>query len=69
MHQAVAEALAAREAGEDRTILFGLSGHGNFDLAAYQAYLAGELTDYEHPQAAIDEALTHLPQVESVPAD
>jgi tryptophan synthase beta chain len=69
VHQAVVEALAAREAGEDRTILFGLSGHGNFDLAAYQAYLGGELTDYEHPQAAIDEALTHLPQLEGVPAD
>jgi tryptophan synthase beta chain len=64
VHQAVTEALAAREAGEDRTILFGLSGHGNFDLAAYQAYLAGELTDYEHPQEAIDEALTHLPEVD-----
>ena len=69
VHQAVAEALAAREAGEDRTILFGLSGHGNFDLAAYQAYLGGELTDYVHPQEAIDEALAHLPEVDSIPAD
>ena len=59
----------AREAGEDRTILFGLSGHGNFDLAAYQAYLGGELTDYVHPQEAIDEALAHLPEVDSIPAD
>lgn len=60
---AVAEALAARESGEPKTILFGLSGHGHFDLAAYQNYLAGTLTSYEHPQAAIDEALTHLPEV------
>jgi tryptophan synthase beta chain len=60
---AVTEALDARDRGEARTILFGLSGHGNFDLAAYQRYLAGELVDYEHPQAAIDEALTHLPQI------
>jgi tryptophan synthase beta chain len=60
---AVNEALAARDAGEERTILFGLSGHGNFDLAAYQNYLNGKLTRYEHPQAAIDEALRHLPEV------
>ncbi len=60
---AVNEALDAREKGEDRTILFGLSGHGNFDLAAYQRYLAGDLVDYEHPQATIDEALTHLPVI------
>ncbi len=60
---AVNEALDAREKGEDRTILFGLSGHGNFDLAAYQRYLAGDLVDYEHPQATIDEALTHLPTI------
>src|SRR5690606_18406552 len=69
VRQAVAEALAAKEAGEERTILFGLSGHGNFDLSAYQSYLAGELTDYEHPQEAIDEALTHLPKVGEVAAD
>src|SRR5947209_1675166 len=39
------EADAAREAGEERVILFGLCGHGHFDLAAYDAYLAGELED------------------------
>jgi tryptophan synthase beta chain len=60
---AVDEALDARKKGEARTILFGLSGHGNFDLAAYQRYLAGDLVDYAHPQQAIDEALTHLPQI------
>jgi tryptophan synthase beta chain len=69
VRQAVTEALAAKEAGEERTILFGLSGHGNFDLAAYQSYLAGELVDYEHPQEAIDEALAHLPEVAGVAAD
>jgi tryptophan synthase beta chain len=60
---AVNEALAARDAGEEKTILFGLSGHGNFDLAAYQTYLGGKLSNYEHPQAAIDEALRHLPTI------
>jgi tryptophan synthase beta chain len=60
---AVDEARDAREKGEDRTILFGLSGHGNFDMAAYQRYLNDELVDYEHPQAEIEEALTHLPTI------
>jgi tryptophan synthase beta chain len=66
IRSAVDEAIAARDAGEEKTILFGLSGHGNFDLTAYQNYLAGNLLRYEHPQAAIDEALTHLPQVAAV---
>jgi tryptophan synthase beta chain len=60
---AIDEALAARERGEAKTILFGLSGHGHFDLSAYDAYLAGNLVDYEHPQEAIDEALHALPTV------
>ncbi len=42
---AIDEALEAREAGEERVILFNLSGHGFFDMAAYDAYLAGSLTD------------------------
>jgi len=40
---AVDEAVAAREEGRPRTILFGLSGHGHFDLAAYDKYMAGGL--------------------------
>src|SRR3954453_12911717 len=47
----VEEAEAAREAGEERVILFGLCGHGNFDLAAYDAYLRGELDDPEFDEA------------------
>ncbi|GGK70295.1 tryptophan synthase beta chain [Sphaerisporangium melleum] len=58
---AVQEALAAKEAGEERTILFGLSGHGNFDLAAFDAYLAGRLEDLPLPQEQLDEALSELP--------
>jgi len=42
---AIDEALEAREAGEERVILFNLSGHGHFDMAAYDAYLSGSLTD------------------------
>lgn len=57
------EALAAKEAGTPKTILFGLCGHGHFDLSAYDSYLAGSLQDYEHPQAAIEQALADLPGV------
>jgi tryptophan synthase beta chain len=58
----VQEALAAREAGEERVLLFGLSGHGHFDLSAYDAYLAGELEDPEFSQADLDAALAALPE-------
>jgi tryptophan synthase beta chain len=57
------EAVAAKEAGEKRVILFNLSGHGHFDLGAYDDYLAGKLVDYELPQEKIDAALADLPNV------
>jgi tryptophan synthase beta chain len=60
------EARAAREAGEERVILFGLCGHGNFDMAAYDAYLSGTLEDPEFSEAERDAALARLPQ--GVPA-
>ena len=46
---AIDEALAAREAGEARVILFNLCGHGHFDLSAYERYLNGTLEDFEYP--------------------
>lgn len=60
---AVIEALAARAAGECRTILFGLSGHGHFDLSAFDAFLANKLEDYPTAQDDLDEALAELPQL------
>jgi len=52
------EALAARAEGKPRTILFNLSGHGHFDLAAYEAYLTGRLEDYEYePDSASEKEL------------
>jgi tryptophan synthase beta chain len=57
------EALEAKEAGEERVILFNLSGHGFLDLGAYDNYFAGNLQDYEYPQAAIEEALKDLPEI------
>src|SRR6201996_4279722 len=56
------EALVAREVGEERTILFGLCGHGHFDLSAYDAYLAGKLEDPEFSEAERDRALQSLPE-------
>jgi tryptophan synthase beta chain len=58
---AIDEALAAKQEGKSRAILFCLSGHGNFDLASYDAYLSGKLQDYEHPAAAIARAMETLP--------
>jgi tryptophan synthase beta chain len=55
------EAEAAKQVGEERTILFGLCGHGNFDLAAYDAYLAGTLEDPEFSEEDMRAALDELP--------
>ena len=60
---AIDEALDAKAKGEKRVILFNLSGHGHFDMMAYQAYLSGDLEDYEYPVEAVQEAMQHLPQV------
>jgi tryptophan synthase beta chain len=57
------EALRAKHAGKKRTILFNLSGHGHFDMGAYEAFLAGKLQDYEYPADQIAEALRGVPQV------
>ena len=61
------EALDAKKKGEKRVILFNLSGHGNFDMAAYESYLSGKLEDYEYPEEAVKEAMAKLPEV-SFPA-
>jgi tryptophan synthase beta chain len=60
---AIDEALAAKEAGEARVILFNLCGHGHFDLSAYGRYLDGSLEDYEYPSEKVAEALLSLPRV------
>jgi tryptophan synthase beta chain len=53
----------AKESGEEKVILFNLSGHGNFDLAAYDAYHNGSLENFELAQEPIDEAMAALPAV------
>ncbi len=57
------EALACKESGEAKTILFNHSGHGHVDMHAYDAYLSGKLQDYEYPDALIKQALADLPKV------
>jgi tryptophan synthase beta chain len=60
---AIDEALEAKEKGEKRVILFNLSGHGNFDLTAYEAYKAGKLEDFDYPDEDIAKIKARLPQV------
>ena len=60
---AIDEALDAKAKGEKRVILFNLSGHGNFDMGAYEAYLGGKLEDYEYPAEAVKAAMEELPKV------
>jgi tryptophan synthase beta chain len=60
---AVDEALKAKETGEKKVILFNLSGHGHFDLSAYEAYLGGDLEDYDYPEGAIATIKDRLPKV------
>jgi tryptophan synthase beta chain len=57
------EALACRQSGKSQTILLALSGHGNFDMGAYDEFLSGKLADYEYPEEKVKEALAYLPQV------
>jgi tryptophan synthase beta chain len=60
---AIDEALKCKEEGVSKTILIAHSGHGHFDLAAYDEYLSGRLVDYEYPADRVKEALASLPQV------
>jgi tryptophan synthase beta chain len=60
---AIDEALLAKEEGKERVILFNLSGHGHVDMAAYDAYFAGQLEDFDYPADKVRESLAHLPKV------
>ncbi|MEY2632014.1 MAG: hypothetical protein RIR00_668 [Pseudomonadota bacterium] len=60
---AVDEALKCKVTGEEKVILFNLTGHGHFDMASYDRYLAGQLEDYAYPEAAITQSLQHLPKI------
>ncbi len=60
---AIDEALKCKKSNEKKTILFNCSGHGNFDMSAYDAYYAGTLVDYEYPDELIKESLARIPKV------
>ena len=61
---AIDEALKCKETGEEKTILFGLTGTGYFDLYAYQKFNDGQMSDYIPTDADIAAALEKLPKVE-----
>jgi tryptophan synthase beta chain len=60
------EAEAAKEAGDERVILLGLSGHGHFDMSAYEAYLSGSLEDPVFSEADMEAALARLPEAPAI---
>jgi tryptophan synthase beta chain len=60
---AIDEALRCKATGEAKVILFNFSGHGHFDMAAYDAYLAGNLTDTEYTDEQLSRSLARLPDV------
>jgi tryptophan synthase beta chain len=62
---AIDEALKCKEEGVSKTILIAHSGHGHFDLAAYDAYLSGKLVDYAYPEEEVRKAMLELPKVPS----
>jgi tryptophan synthase beta chain len=62
----IEEADAAKQAGEERVILFNLCGHGHFDMSAYDAYFAGKLDDPEFSEAEMDAALERLPEAPAI---
>ena len=57
------EALKCKQSGEKKNILLALSGHGHFDLGAYEKFLTGQLEDFEYPREKVEEALKHLPKI------
>jgi tryptophan synthase beta chain len=57
------EAIAARDAGEDRVIVFNLSGHGFFDMGAYDDFLAGRLPEVEYRDEQLEAGLKSVPEV------
>ncbi|MBK5267773.1 MAG: TrpB-like pyridoxal phosphate-dependent enzyme [Acidimicrobiia bacterium] len=61
--ECIREANACKESGEEKVILMALCGHGHFDLASYDAYLAGELEDYDYPEEKVLAAQERIPVI------
>jgi tryptophan synthase beta chain len=60
---AIDEALKCKEEGKSKTILIAHSGHGHFDLAAYEKYMAGQLEDFAYPEEEVRKAQLELPEI------
>ena len=60
---AIDEALRCKETGEEKTILFGLTGTGYFDMTAYEAYLNGTMTDHVPTDEELQKGFDSLPQI------
>jgi len=60
----IQKALECRETGEAKTIFFNLSGHGDFDLAAYEEYLAGKLQDFEYTDEMLEKGFCTIPVID-----
>jgi tryptophan synthase beta chain len=60
---AIDEALDAKKKGEKKIILFNLSGHGNFDLNAYEQYLTKKMKDVPLSEESLKKGLSELPEV------
>lgn len=60
---AIDEALLCKASGEAKTLFINLTGHGHFDMAAYDRYFDGELEDHVYSEDAIQASLQHLPKV------
>ncbi len=61
--ECIREANACKESGEEKVILMALCGHGHFDLASYDAYLSGELEDYDYPEEKVLAAQERIPVI------
>jgi 5'/3'-nucleotidase SurE len=66
---AAREAIKARETGEEKVILTALCGHGHFDLASYDAYLRGDLVDYDYPEEKVEREGIEVWTCSGYPAD
>lgn len=63
IYGAIQEAMKCKETGEEKTILFGLTGTGYFDMVAYQSYMDGKMTDYVPTDAELEASFAKLPKV------
>ncbi|HOJ81257.1 MAG TPA: TrpB-like pyridoxal-phosphate dependent enzyme, partial [Clostridiales bacterium] len=60
---AIDEAVKAKEAGEEKVILFNLSGHGYFDKSSYDLYFSGNMKDVEYSRENVEKSIARLPKV------